>query len=67
MKSILEFIIEDEEKLIALVQPEATFVEETLEEEYYYGAATNDYYWYLQTLWRKRVACRLLSHPASST
>ena len=36
MKGILEFIIEDEEKLIALVQPEVAFVEGTLEEEYYY-------------------------------
>jgi len=33
---ILEFIIEDEEKLITLAQPEAAFVEGTLEEEYYY-------------------------------
>ena len=36
MTRILEFIIEDEEKLIALVQPESAFVEGTLEEEYYY-------------------------------
>ncbi len=36
MKGILEFIVEDEEKLIVLVQPEAAFVEGTLEEEYYY-------------------------------
>jgi hypothetical protein len=36
MIKILEFIIEDEKKLIALVQPEEAFVEGTLEEEYYY-------------------------------
>lgn len=36
MKGILEFIVEDEEKLVALVQPEVAFVEGTLEEEYYY-------------------------------
>jgi hypothetical protein len=36
MIKILEFIIEDEEKLIALVQPEGAFEEGTLVEEYYH-------------------------------
>ena len=36
MMKILEFIVEDEEKLIALVQPEAAFEEGTLVEEYYH-------------------------------